>query len=217
MPAAGLLTLRERGWTTLEVAPEVDLRAIVPLLRPEFSDRLPTIRVERVSPKTTNQARPGTMSAIYGLGSFPLHTERAHWRVPPRYLIFRSAGVITKCPTTMLDSYGLGFDKQLVRDLFQEFWLVHWEGDGFLTQVLRPLPTSSWWQIRYDRCCMTIDDEKRQNLVSRLEGLLDSIALEYHFWEPSTVLLIDNWRVLHGRGKATDEDVGRVLERIVVP
>jgi L-asparagine oxygenase len=219
VPAAGVVLsdLAEQGWSTLTIAPDVDLRGVVPIVRPDLSERLFSIQVERISPKHSNQARPGTMSAIYGLGPFPLHTERAHWRVPPRYLIFRSVGEINNRPTTLLDSYDLILDKQLVRELLQAPWLVQWGNDSFLSPVLRPLPTSELWQIRYDRCCMTVLDGMQKELGARFEHTLSTLSLRYHYWQSGNVLLIDNRRMLHGRGASTNEDLGRVLERIVVP
>jgi hypothetical protein len=60
--------------------------------------------VERVSPKPARQARPGTMSARYAIGAFPLHTERAHWPVPPRYVLLRSVGAESDRSTLLWDS-----------------------------------------------------------------------------------------------------------------
>ena len=102
---ATLQSLDEQGWAMMAIAPDVDLRSVVPILRPQLAARLAEVCVERISPKSANQARHGTMSALYGLGSFPLHTERAHWRRAPRFVVFRSVGEITNRPTTLLDSY----------------------------------------------------------------------------------------------------------------
>ena len=201
----------------MPLAPEADLRSIVPILRPSLSEQPPTIQVERISPKTSPQARHGTLSARYGLGPFPLHTERAHWRSPPRYLIFRSVGEVTDRPTTLLDSYALKADKKLVQELLETQWIVQWGDDSFRSPVLTPLPTPEQWQIRYDRCCMSLSEDAPPELNVRLDQTFDSLIPEHHFWRLGEILLIDNWRMLHGRGTSAVEDFGRVLERIVVP
>src|ERR1044072_1660044 len=62
-PESALATLRARGWSLLPLAPEHDLRSIIPLLRPRLAHHEASFQVELVSPKTSDRARPGTMSA----------------------------------------------------------------------------------------------------------------------------------------------------------
>ena len=195
-----------------------DLRSLVPVLRPDLTDRIASIQVERISPKMSSQTRPGTMSAIYGMGAFPLHSERAHWRVPPRFLIFRSAGDLSDRPTTLFDSHCFARDRVLAQELLQTPWIVRWGEVSFRSPVLRvPSGGVRPWYVRYDRCCMTTCDQPRNGLAERLECALAAAEPEYHHWLPGIVLLVDNWRVLHGRGESSHSDWGRVLERVVVP
>ena len=35
------------------------------------------------------RASPNSYSGIYGTGAFPMHTDMAHWHLPPRYLLLR--------------------------------------------------------------------------------------------------------------------------------
>jgi alpha-ketoglutarate-dependent taurine dioxygenase len=213
-----LATLRRRGWSSMPLAPDHDLRSIIPLLRPRLADQVASIQVERVSPKTSDQARPGTMSAIYGMGSFPLHTERAHWPAPPRFLILRSVGDASDRPTTLLDSYRFALDQNLAQELLRAPWIVQWGEVTFRSRVLQSFSSGGGrWHIRYDRCCMTPCDAAHEGLSDRLEHALVALEPEAHDWEPGIVLIIDNWRVLHGRGKCTGSDFGRTLERVVVP
>jgi alpha-ketoglutarate-dependent taurine dioxygenase len=213
-----LATLRARGWSSMPLAPDHDLRSIIPLLRPQLADQVASIQVERVSPKTSSQARPGTMSAIYGMDSFPLHTERAHWPAPPRFLILRSVGDASDRPTTLLDSYRFALDQKLAQELLQTPWSVRWGEVSFRSWVLQSFSSGKGrWRIRYDRCCMIPFDEAHKGLLDRLEHALIALEPETHYWEPGIVLIIDNWRVLHGRGKCTGSDFGRSLERVVVP
>ena len=41
------------------------------------------------------------MSAQFGMGEFPLHTDTAFWTIPARFLILRVSGD-TRRPTTLL-------------------------------------------------------------------------------------------------------------------
>lgn len=217
-PESTLETLRARGWALLPLASEHELRSIIPLLRPRLAHQAASFQVERVSPKTSDRARPGTMSALYGMGSFPPHTERAHWPTPPRFLILRSVGDASNRPTILLDSYRLALDPKLTQELLQTPWIVRWGEVSFRSRVLLPSSgAKGLWHVRYDRCCMTPCEEAGEGLSNRLEEALASLEPERHYWEPGTVLIIDNWRVLHGRGQSHDPDFGRALERVVAP
>ena len=43
--------------------------------------------VKTLSPTLESCSRPKSLSRMFGLGSFPLHTDRAHWMVPSRLLL----------------------------------------------------------------------------------------------------------------------------------
>ncbi len=57
--------------------------------------------VQTLEPKAT--AAPNTYSGNFGLDRFPFHTDLAHWRVPPRYLVLRCQVGYRDVPTLMLD------------------------------------------------------------------------------------------------------------------
>jgi L-asparagine oxygenase len=46
-------------------------------------------------------------SGIYGLGCFPFHTDLAHWRVPPHYLLLRCMTGYSDVPTLLVDGQAL--------------------------------------------------------------------------------------------------------------
>ena len=50
---------------------------------------------------------PNTYSGIYGFGRFPLHTDLAHWRTPPRYLLLRCVVGYADVPTLLIDGQAL--------------------------------------------------------------------------------------------------------------
>lgn len=59
----------------------------------------------RLTPTPVSEAAPRSLSAIYGLDAFPFHTDAAHHRVPPRYLILRLAdGARSDTPTVVVDA-----------------------------------------------------------------------------------------------------------------
>jgi L-asparagine oxygenase len=206
--------MSRRGWHEIEFPVTEDLRGIVPLLRPELANRLDALQLERVSPKQASEARAGTMSSRWGLGAFPLHTERAHWRVPPRFLILRSVGEATDRPTTLLDSADLRLDRRLREELRTMTWRVSMGGADFSTTVLWRADNARMDYIRYDRCCMA---PAVTEVGDRFSAVLEAANVVEHRWRPDTALVIDNWRMLHGRGTSDRTDYGRIIERVVVP
>lgn len=209
-------TLECSGWSVVPLPADADLRALIPVLRPHLAGRADRIGIERVSPKRRDQARAGTLSARYGLGPFPLHTERAHWRRPPRFVVFRSVGNPTDRPTTLADSHQLSGRNDLITWLHDVPWKVEWNEASFETRVLMP-DAESRWQVRYDPCCMTVCRPEHRELQAELDEELQRFSLEEHHWTRDTALVIDNWRVLHGRGSSARIDHDRVLERLVIP
>jgi len=203
-----------RGYHEVELPVTGDLRGIVPLLRPGLAGPAGSLPVERISPRQASEARSGTMSARWGLGPFPLHTERAHWRVPPRFVIFRSVGEETDRPTTLLDSAGLRLDRRLRHRLRTTPWLVSMGGTDFSATVLWPSGTRGRDHIRYDGCCMVPAEKELGDDFGRV---LETADVVDYSWRRGVALVIDNWRMLHGRGTSARADYGRILERIVVP
>jgi len=54
-----------------------------------------------------------------------------------------------------------------------------------------------------------------QAIVSICESLEQSNLIEIE-WSPGRMLLIDNWRMLHGRASAREDDRDRELLRVLV-
>jgi hypothetical protein len=56
----------------------------------------------------SRSARPSSLSARYGTGAFPFHTDCAYYTVPPRFVLLRMGeGCSTDRPTYLLDSQSL--------------------------------------------------------------------------------------------------------------
>ncbi|MGO4910705.1 hypothetical protein ACEN2J_20760, partial [Pseudorhodobacter sp. W20_MBD10_FR17] len=68
-----------------------------------------------------SEAAPNSYSGIYGLGHFPFHSDLAHWRTPPRYLLLRCVTGYAdwNAPTEVV--HQLGYDYPVFRRTKQ--WL----------------------------------------------------------------------------------------------
>jgi hypothetical protein len=193
------------------------LRTLVAILRPALRGREPSISLEHVSPRPRDEARPGTFSAVHGLGPFPLHTERAHWRTPPRFVALRSIGAPSPRATTLLDSSLLAQDAELLSGPSAAEWIVAAPDSSFRARVLQRIDADQAWIVRFDPLCMFHCDLASEALARRLEHALQALPpVEFH-WSQGIALVVDNWRTLHGRGPAPVADRNRILERIVFP
>src|SRR5438105_6148313 len=59
----------------------VDLETLLP------GSKITTVQALR--PRHIQEATRNRYSGHYGFGEFPLHTDIAHWGIPPRYLLLR--------------------------------------------------------------------------------------------------------------------------------
>lgn len=63
--------------------------------------------VHQLIPNIRGAATPNTYSGIYGLEQFPFHTDFAHWRNPPRYVMLRCVIGFEEVPTFLVDGFRL--------------------------------------------------------------------------------------------------------------
>ncbi|HDS1098151.1 TPA: TauD/TfdA family dioxygenase [Stenotrophomonas maltophilia] len=146
----------------------------------------------------------------FGLGVFPFHTDMAHWSIPPRYFalicIVGSRDVKTNIVhrDSLIDPQERDFFKKAIlrsrRPLDgRQVPLRMVDGDIFRWDTLFLQPVNS---IAV-RAVRMINDRIRDVSIS-------SVALD----EPDQVLVVDNWRTLHGRSEVSSSSRGRVLKRV---
>lgn len=199
--------LEESGWVAIATS-EDPLTLAEQLGRPVPSRHRGPTR-EEVRPRRRDEALPRSLSAIHGLAAFPLHTDGAHWAVPPRFVILRAA-LSSRCATTVLDSRRMQWSSH-DRALLQRGVIFVRDGrGGFPTTIISR--RTDW--IRFDRGCMAPGNDSGRRALTIAEATLSRPCARIP-WHSGVTLVIDNWRCLHGREAATgDED--RVLTRVLV-
>ena len=66
--------------------------------------RLPGMAaVQTLTSRRKEQAPPNTYSGNFGIHEFPLHTDLAHWFIPPRYFALRCVVGSKYISTTLVD------------------------------------------------------------------------------------------------------------------
>jgi hypothetical protein len=159
-------------------------------------------------------APPNTYSGIYGLDRFPFHTDLAHWRMPPRYLLLRCVAGYADVPTLLLDGRALlGAVTQdiLVRAIYRP----RRPRDGKLTLLRLYEPKNDSYCFRWDQ--VFLKPASRIGELADLhvkEQIRKCVPSSHCLTLTGDILLIDNWRMLHARSPIPAERMDRRIQRI---
>lgn len=167
---------------------------------------------EVVQPHAPDGAHPRSLSARYGLGTLPFHTELSHRARPCRYLLL---GCIDPgspaAATTLLGWQTLDLSQTELHLLEDTPVLVRSGRRSFYSTILAPGGAF----LRYDPGCLEpVDERGREALALVADRIADAPSAAHH-WRQGDILIIDNWRVLHGRS-SSHRGSGRRLARILV-
>lgn len=203
-------SLRRYGWTAIrEMTPTGFLELAHSLGTPWAR---PGGAVEELRVREREDAPSRSLSGIYGRGAFPLHTDFAHYAIPPRYVLLRNASTVPVRSTTVQPLDALSGSEAATRMLQRRVWVICGGPAIFYAPVL----FGAGEFVRWDSACMFQGPLAADAFHAWTECL--ALAKPHNFdWDGNTVLVIDNWRTLHGRVAGTMESDGeRILERIVV-
>ncbi len=218
-PATDGAVLESRGWVafTLQPSTESDLREqLLPLasgLGTPAATRFSGSLCDTLLPTEAEEAKSRSLSKIHDVGEFPLHNDTAHWLTPCRYVMLAcvSPGSGSR-PTLLMDT------RQLPLNEYQSS-LIHTTPlritngrNSFFSTILskaRPF-------VRFDPGCMTATTTDGAKALAVLARQNWPDYIETVEWKAGTVLVIDNWRMLHGRGHADCPDSDRKLLRISI-
>ncbi len=170
--------------------------------------------VHHLKPAFAASCPPNTYSGNYGLGGFPLHTDMANWFVPPRFLVLRCIEGSNTVATTLADG------RSIVRDV----------GESDLARALvkprRAVKGKHSLLRLYERGCLAGPflrwDEKYllpaspagERGVNQLRvAVAKAPRLDVHLARPGDTLIVDNWRMLHGRGSVPLDALKRTIAR----
>lgn len=170
--------------------------------------------VQELKPQRTQDAPPNIYSGNFGYGSFPLHTDLAHWSIPPPYFVLRCVSGAPEVSTQLVPS-------RAVIDYFGEVNLRR-----TLVRPRRPLrglrlllrlldhAFAGRPRLRWDTLFVTPATPNSSQVCLAVSGYLDEIRkLELRLRDPGDTLVIDNWRMLHGRSRVPETCSGRILHR----
>lgn len=168
--------------------------------------------VHRLVPQS--QSTPNTYSGNFGLDTFPLHTDLAHWALPPRYLLLRCIRGYPDVQTLIFD--GMNLISEFGRELLQKAVVRPRrpkQGEMRLLRLLENGPDAEFfrWDSLYLKPASRIGELAFANLRNYLKSIEPlAISLITH----GDTIVIDNWRMLHGRSRVSERFADRYLERV---
>ena len=178
---------------------------------PDPRDR---VLVKDIRPQPKDTANTNTLSSRYGMGAFPVHTEAAYLRKPPRFLMLYCVEPGSGGRTTVLLDAATLFSR-LPDARRPGTWVVKAGRRPFLCDVLwRQAPNG--FGIRYDRECLF---PRGPAALAEEQSIREFIALSMPTpieWASGQLLVIDNHRMLHGRGGSNNDDPDRWLKRVLI-
>ncbi|MFI9547603.1 TauD/TfdA family dioxygenase [Streptomyces sp. NPDC052016] len=154
--------------------------------------------VATLRPVDPAEAQPNSLSARYGMGAQPLHTDGAHLHEPPDIVVLTCETTSTT-PTRLWNRMRYGrFIPGLPESVRHGVFLISSGNDSFFATAYAS------GRLRYDPGCMLPCDARARQAAQFFEEA-ESSTTEHTWNEPGQVLLIDNRRVLHARASAVDE------------
>lgn len=210
-------SLAARGWS-LHSCDDMDADATVSELC-KLGDRLGTRVAGRVGsleevirPRDAEDAHPRSLSARYGLDALPFHAELSHRTRPCRYLLLGCIDPGSPASATMLLNWQtLGFSPDELDLLEGTPVLVRSGRRSFYSTILAPGAAF----LRYDPGCLEPVDHRSRMALALIDDRIANASFEAHHWRKGDILIIDNWRVLHGRSPS-ERGSGRRLVRILI-
>lgn len=201
--------LEQNGFVNLgRLHPDLDTQSVAEQLGKVIS--IPSISlVQKLSPKAKDPLLPNTYSGNYGVENFPLHTDLAHWHKPPRYFILRCV-VPDPNVTTLVINF-----KSALREVPESIIRrALFRPRRRLDNKLFFLRFSNDDLFRWDKLYIVPENEEAKEIARHIENIKPELHQKVCLAEKGQVVLIDNWKVLHGRGAVMDTNSQRVIERI---
>ena len=171
--------------------------------------------VQRLVPKPLRESTPNSYSGNYGLGQFPLHTDLAHWARPPRYMLLRCVVGSPEVSTYVLN--GKSILRAIGHEPLRRTLVRPRRPLNGQRQLLRLLDSAGngcsliRWDFLYIRPASDFSNTVYTEVVSWLRNATpEALSLVM----PGDTLIIDNWRMLHGRSHITTHAQNRLVERM---
>lgn len=205
----------ETGWAVTQVDTACQARHRATVLH--LASALGTVTatrghcaIDELRPKTQNEARPSSMSAVFGLGAQPWHMDMAHRPSPARFIVLSciESGE-QECATELLD-WRRALGEEHLTTANHEPVLVRSGRSSFYTTMLDEHRRF----LRQDPTCISGLTDCGRMLQAKINETSCKPVYRMH-WRPGRTLIFDNWRLLHRRADAS-QSKSRTLLRVTI-
>lgn len=206
--------MKEKGWTEFSSgSSDTELISIASdigkLLKHPNGQNVFTLKA-----KLENDSVKGTFSNRHGLNDFPLHTDKAFYKKPARYVLMHS-NKPSICDTTLLPKTVFwdlmtNSDK---RKAERAIYLVKTNREKFYTSFI--FKENNEEGFKYDPSCMSPFNKNAKDFDQIFNKILSEVLPININWTENKTVIIDNWNILHGR-KSAQKDIKRELKRIYI-
>lgn len=167
---------------------------------------------QNLIPKEIESTKIHSLSSSFGLNPFPLHSDGTHLSKPPRFIILRSKSA-NETRTLLSDGFKLRENTNW-EEYKNSLWEIKTIDKGIIQTKLFNIDIDTEKEfIRYNNLSMKCIEGDKFAIYKAVH----SLPIHAIKWNKNTTIIIDNWRMLHGREKIKDIDCkSRVIERLQV-
>lgn len=199
------------GWAAGELPtvggrPDLFRGIMSAMVRLRGNARLPELST--LEPHERQAARRPSLSATHGMGTFPPHFDGVHRTVPARLVVLYCVRDGQARPTTLHSWDAVRRHVIDQEKLTREVFIFRNGRRSFADTIA----SNDRAFVRFDSTCMAPATNGARALLESVKTALYRSPHCEHDWRPHSVLIIDNWSTLHGRGVARASGV-RVLYR----
>ena len=172
--------------------------------------------VQELSPKRLPDAPPNTYSGNFGVDEFPLHTDLAHWAVPPRYVALRCLAGSRSVRTRLFDGRQLigRFGVALLQRTLVQPRRPLVNGRQLLRVLDEVSNTARTRCLRWDDVYLRPATEMSHRVVENVRRCLGDLpTTDVILGGRGDTIVFDNWRYLHGRSSVGPSAMTRRIAR----
>lgn len=166
--------------------------------------------VQPLTPSRAKDKEASSYSGNYGMEKFPLHTDMAHWYVPPPYFLLRCIQPAEQVYTTVVSVRTI-VDVEDPEIFKRALFRPRRRLDGRLS-ILRLYDRGIF---RWDQLFVLPINSRATELQARIAARIEDEGVARVCYESATdCVLVDNRNAVHGRSSVPGFATNRVLERV---
>jgi len=171
--------------------------------------------VQQLRPKERYGSTSNVYSGNYGLGEFPLHSDLAHWAMPPRYFMLRCVVPATDAYTFLFDVHKI-IEKEANIIIERALFKPRKKISGHINLLRFHEIESGVDKYRWDNLFIVPDNQEANIIANNISDNYTSAnsELRCYYTTLGDTVIVDNWKMFHGRSSVSVTDKDRLIERV---